>query len=469
MNSNLFPKKTNLLKIILIILFSNFIFIFISNGNIIEAPMPKPNEGLWRSKSNIVLPVNKPDPALFMLSIPSELMPPLSKPDPKSIFPEATKSLTEMVFLRTNIVTEREKVLVLKLKQDEGINPLLQRGGFNSHKAYNAVLAIENIIDLRRLPVGLEVKIISPETNKTGAFTFKISKDFNLYAILDKDLNWVAFKAIRPIRNEKLLISGEIKTSLYISAQEVGLPEDVLMEFVQLMGYSVDFQRQIQPGDKFKILFQQSYDTLDNKRLGLEEISYAELDVSGEKLKFYRYVNKDGIYGYFDKNGQSARKALMRTPINGARLSSGFGMRKHPIRGFTAMHKGVDFAAPYGTPVFAAGDGVLEKVGWVNGYGRYILIRHNSTYKTAYAHLNGWARGIRRGSRVSQGQIIGYVGSSGRSTGPHLHYEIIINGKQSNPLGIKMPSGKGVPEEERGRFTSNVNKILKEIAGLNEI
>ena len=469
MNSNLFPKKANLLKIILIILFSNFIFIFISNGNIIEAPMPKPTEDLWRSKSNIVLPVNKPDPAFFMLSIPSELMPPLSKPDPKSIFPEATKSLTEMVFLRTNIVTEREKVLALKLKQDEGINPLLQRGGFNSDKAYNAVLAIENIIDLRRLPVGLEVKILSPETNKTGAFTFKISKDFNLYAILDKDLNWVAFKASRPIRNEKLLISGEIKTSLYLSAQEVGLPEDVLMEFVQLMGYSVDFQRQIQPGDKFKILFQQSYDTLDNKRLGLEEISYAELDVSGEKLKFYRYVNKDGSYGYFDKNGQSARKALMRTPINGARLSSGFGMRKHPIKGFTAMHKGVDFAAPYGTQVFAAGDGVLEKVGWVNGYGRYILIRHNSTYKTAYAHLNGWARGIRRGSRVSQGQIIGYVGSSGRSTGPHLHYEIIINGKQSNPLGIKMPSGKGVPEEERGRFTSNVNKILKEIAGLNEI
>ena len=133
------------------------------------------------------------------------------------------------------------------------------------------------------------------------------------------------------------------------------------------------------------------------------------------------------------------------------------------------MHKGVDFAAPYGTPVFAAGDGVLEKVGWVNGYGRYILIRHNSTYKTAYAHLNGWARGIRRGARVSQGQIIGYVGSSGRSTGPHLHYEIIINGKQSNPLGIKMPSGKGVPEEERGRFTSNVNKVLKEIEELNEI
>jgi len=468
MNSNFFPKKINFL-IIFLIFFLNFINIFISNANIIETPMSKPNESVWRNKSNIMLPANKPDPALFMMSIPSDVTPPLSKPDPKSIFPEATKSLTEMVFLRTNIVTEREKVLTLKLEQNEGINPLLQRGGFNSNHAYSAVLAIENIADLRKLPVGLEVRILSPENNKTGAFTFKISKEFNLYAILDKDLNWVAFKASRPIRNEILLISGEIKSSLYLSAQEVDLPEDVLMEFVQLMGYSVDFQRQIHPGDKFKILFHQTFDTLDNKRLGLEKISYAELDVSGEKLKFFRYVNKDGIYGYFDKNGQSARKALMRTPINGARLSSGFGMRKHPIKGFTSMHKGVDFGAPYGTPVFAAGDGILEKVGWINGYGRYILIRHNSTYKTAYAHLNGWARGIRRGARVSQGQTIGYVGSSGRSTGPHLHYEIIINGKQSNPLGVKMPSGKPVPEEERGRFMSSVNKVLKEIEEFNKI
>ena len=469
MNSSLFPKKTNFLMFLLMIFFSNFIYIFISNGNIIETPLPKPDENLWRNKSNIILPVNKPDPALFMLSIPSDVMPPLSKPDPKSAFPEATQSLTEMVFLRTNIVTEREKLLTLKLEQNEGINPLLQRGGFNSNQAYSAVLAIGNIADLRKLPVGLEVKILSPENNKTSAFTFKLSKEFNLYAILDKDLNWVAFKATRPIRNETLLISGEIKSSLYLSAQEVGLPEDVLMEFVQLMGYSVDFQRQIQPGDKFQILFHQTFDTLDNKRLGLEKISYAKLDVSGEQLEFFRFVNKDGIYGYFDKNGQSARKALMRTPINGARLSSGFGMRKHPIKGFTAMHKGVDFGAPYGTPVFAAGDGILEKVGWVNGYGRYILIRHNSTYKTAYAHLNGWARGIRRGARVSQGQTIGYVGSSGRSTGPHLHYEIIINGKQTNPLGVKMPSGKPISENERGRFISNLNKVLKEIEEFKKI
>ena len=149
----------------------------------------------------------------------------------------------------------------------------------------------------------------------------------------------------------------------------------------------------------------------------------------------------------------------MRTPINGARLSSGFGMRKHPIRGFTAMHKGVDFAAPYGTPVFAAGDGVLEKVGWVNGYGRYLLIRHNSTYKTAYAHLNGWASGIRRGARVSQGQTIGYVGSTGRSTGPHLHYEILINGKQVNPLGVKMPSGKPIPKVEMMKFKTTIKKM----------
>ena len=159
----------------------------------------------------------------------------------------------------------------------------------------------------------------------------------------------------------------------------------------------------------------------------------------------------------------------MKTPINGARLSSGFGMRKHPIKGFSAMHKGVDFGAPTGTPIFAAGDGVLEKVGWINGYGRYILIRHNSTYKTAYAHMSGWAKGIRRGARVYQGQVIGYVGSTGNSTGPHLHYEILINGKQVNPLKVRMPSGKPVNSKDKKAFLKTIQKIKQKISELNNI
>ena len=463
-----FLKYLKFLLIIVILGFIKPLFVFASIDNLIEVPLSKPDEKYWRLKSEIEVPEKKPDPVIFMLSLPSDLEPPLKKPDPKSIFPLATRSLTEMVFKKTNIVTKSENLVTLSLRKNEGINPLLRRAGFNARQAYQAILEIENKINLKKLPIGLEVKILNPKDSNTGAFSFKLNNKFNLYAILDKNLNWTSFKAIRPVKQETLLISGKIKSNLYLSAQEVDLPEDTLMEFVQLMGYSVDFQRQIQEGDTFKILFNQSFDVLDKKRIGLDKISYAELNVSGESFKFFRYLGNEGNFGYYDSDGQSARKALMRTPINGARLSSGFGMRKHPIKGFSAMHKGVDFGAPSGTPIFAAGDGVLEKVGWVNGYGRYILIRHNSTYKTAYAHMRGWAKGIRRGARVYQGQVIGYVGSSGNSTGPHLHYEILINGQQTNPLNVKMPSGKPINKNEMHEFLSETRHILNKITNLEK-
>ena len=469
MYSSFFSKSFKCVFIILIINCMNPICFANSSAQSIEIPLTKPEEKFWRLKSQIKAPIPKPDPVLFMPAIPSDLKPPLKKPDPASLFPIATKSLTEMVFKKTNIVTTSENIIELSLKKNEGINPLLRRAGFNSKQAYEAVLEIEHKINLNKLPFGLKVKILSPSNSNTGAFSFKINNKFNLYAILDENLKWSSFKAIRPVKKETLLISGTIKSNLYLSAQEVGLPEDTLMEFVQIMGYSVDFQRQIQKGDGFKILFNQSFDILDNRRIGLEKISYAELNVSGESLKFFRYLDRKGVFGYYDQNGQSARKTLMKTPINGARLSSGFGMRKHPIKGFSAMHKGVDFGAPSGTPIFAAGDGVLEKVGWINGYGRYILIRHNSTYKTAYAHMRGWAKGIRRGARVSQGQVIGYVGSSGNSTGPHLHYEILINGRQTNPLKVKMPSGKPINKNEKHKFLKEINDILITIKDLEKM
>ena len=441
----------------------------LTNSLIIEVPLSKPNEIDWRQKSNISIPQTKPDPAHFMLAIPSNVEVPKIKPDPKSVFPTATASLTEMIFKRTSIFVSSENIQSLNLRRNEGIGPLLKMAGFNSNQVYGAVSAIKNIVNLKKLPVGLKVDVLTPWNNKLGAFSFQINNEFNVYAISDNKSNWSAFKAYRPIKKETLFVTGTIKSNLYLSAQEVGLPEDALIEFVQLMGYSIDFQRQIQTGDKFKILFKQSFDVLSEKRIGLEEISYAELNVSDESYKFYRFTDSEGKVGYYDEKGQSARKTLMKTPINGARLSSGFGMRKHPIKGFSAMHKGVDFGAPSGTPIFAAGDGILEKVGWLNGYGRYILIRHNSTYKTAYAHMSGWAKGIRRGARVNQGQIIGYVGSTGNSTGPHLHYEILINSKQVNPLKVKMPSGKPINFKDKKTFLKIIQKIKQEIRKLSHI
>ena len=441
----------------------------LTNSLVIEVPLTKPNEIDWRQKSNISIPQTKPDPTHFMLAIPSNVEVPKLKPDPKSVFPTATASLTEMIFKRTSIFVSSENIQSLNLRKNEGIGPLLKMAGFNSNQVYGAVSAIKNIVNLKKLPVGLKVDVLTPWNNKLGAFSFKINNEFNIYAISDNKSDWSAFKAYRPIKKETLFVAGTIKSNLYLSAQEVGLPEDALIEFVQLMGYSIDFQRQIQTGDKFKILFKQSFDVLSENRIGLEEISYAELNVSDENYKFYRFTDSEGKVGYYDEKGQSARKTLMKTPINGARLSSGFGMRKHPIKGFSAMHKGVDFGAPSGTPIFAAGDGILEKVGWLNGYGRYILIRHNSTYKTAYAHMSGWAKGIRRGARVNQGQIIGYVGSTGNSTGPHLHYEILINGKQVNPLKVRMPSGKPVNFKDKKAFLKIIQKIKQEISKLNHI
>ena len=456
-------KYLLIINLCLLITYPNFSF-----SQLPEIPLLKPSDSIWRINSDIAMPINKPDPALLMMAKPSDLEAPILRPDPLSIYPEAKKNLTEMVFLKTNLLTQISKVQKLTLKKDEGINPLLRRGGFSSIEAHKAIIAIENIANLRRLPIGLKVDLLSPKDNSTGAISFQLSKEYNIYAILGNDLNWTAIKARRPIKIETKLISGEIKSSLYLAAKEVNVPEDVLMSFVKLMGYSVDFQRQIQPRDKFKIMFDQSYDVIEDKRIGLEKILFAKLNVSGRDLSFYRFVTNDGVFGYYDESGQSARKALMRTPINGARLSSGFGMRRHPVKGFSAMHKGVDFGAPSGTPIFAAGDGILEKVGWINGYGRYILIRHNSKYKTAYAHLKGWTRNIRRGARVSQGQVIGYVGSSGRSTGPHLHYEIIINGRQVNPLGVRMPSGKPISRLEMKRFHLEVENIKLTIKGFEK-
>ncbi len=431
----------------------------IANTIIPEVPETRPNEMQWRQVSNLKPPFLRPDPSFFMLSVPSSMEKPKLKPAMSAFFPEAKNTLTEMIFQRTNLISKESAVKILKLKKNEGINPLLQRAGFSQSESHKAAVALGEIIDLKKLPVGLEVQCLPPLINTPGAVVFKVSKDFNVYGIQNKNGLWDVIKALRPISTEIVSTSGAINSSLYLSAIEANLPEDALIEFVKLMGYSVDFQREIRKGDTFRVLFSQSYDVLEQRRIGIKDLIYAELNLSGETIRFYRYVNKDGDTGYYNEDGLSAKKTLMKTPINGARLSSSFGMRMHPIKNYSAMHKGVDFAAPSGTPIYAAGDGVLEKVGWINGYGRYILIKHNSTYKTAYAHLKGWARGIKRGNRVSQGQIIGFVGSSGNSTGPHLHYEVLVNNIQKNPLKLRFPSGKPIPKDEIKIFKNKVYSI----------
>ena len=230
------------------------------------------------------------------------------------------------------------------------------------------------------------------------------------------------------------------------------------MEMVRIYSFDVDFQREIKKGDGFEVLYEVQHNK-DRELVKNGPIKSAVLILEGERLSLYRYEYSKGFFDYFDPEGNSARKALMRTPLDGARITSNFGKRKHPILGYTKMHKGVDFGASRNTPVYAAGDGIVETARINGAYGNYIRIRHNSDYKTAYAHLARFAKSIRKGKRVNQGDIIGYVGSTGRSTGPHLHYEIIFRGKQVNPLMIRMPKGLKLKNENLEKFILERNSL----------
>lgn len=224
-----------------------------------------------------------------------------------------------------------------------------------------------------------------------------------------------------------------------------------MIELIRTFSFDVDFQREIQKNDGFEVLYE-TFTDINGQQARTGEVLYAGLILGGKRIELHRFTPESGRTDYFSPDGQSVRKTLMRTPIDGARISSGFGRRKHPVLGYTKMHRGTDFAAARGTPVYAAGDGVIERASRNGAFGNYVRIRHNSTYKTAYAHLNGYAKGMRSGTRVKQGQVIAYVGTTGRSTGPHLHYEVHVNGKQVNPRQIKMPSGERLKGKDLEAF-----------------
>ncbi|MBN8532175.1 MAG: M23 family metallopeptidase, partial [Alphaproteobacteria bacterium] len=270
--------------------------------------------------------------------------------------------------------------------------------------------------------------------------------------------NYRATSADLPLKKAMMKASGKINGSLYEAAVKSGVPASLLGEIIEAYSYDVDFQRDIQPGDKFQVLFER-YFTEDGKPVRDGNIIYASLAIQGEKLNIYRYETKDKRSDYYDEKGVSIRKPLLKTPIDGARLTSGFGMRTHPIMGYSKMHRGVDFGASTGTPIYAAGDGTVMFAGRKGGYGNYLLIGHNNEYATAYAHISRFAPGIRNGKSVSQRQVIAYVGSTGASTGPHLHYEVLRHGKQVNPVGVKFPVGKTLKGSELLAFKKQATTL----------
>ena len=263
-----------------------------------------------------------------------------------------------------------------------------------------------------------------------------------------------------------MVLKGEINNNLYSAAINSGIEPNVIIEFARIYGFEIDFQRDIRRGDNFEIFYEKYLDDKGKVR-DTGKIIYASMIVNKREINLYNFKIKNEE-GFYDINGKSIVKSLMKTPINGARLSSSFGMRKHPILGFNKMHRGTDFAAPKGTPIMASGSGTITRARWCGGGGNCVKIRHNSTYETIYAHMSKFARGIKEGRKVKQGQIIGYVGSTGMSTGPHLHYEVIVNGKKVNSQKLKLPSGKILKGEDRKNFEIQRIKIDLRLADLKD-
>ena len=358
-----------------------------------------------------------------------------------------------------------------KIKSGETFDKILEIYSINKNEINNIKKNLSTKTDLNKLNVKQNIQFtLNQSDNRIKEFIFQISNTEKIY--LKRNINTNKFdQEILIVKLSKKVIYKEstILQSLYKSATNQNIPANTIIEFAKIYGFQVDFQRDIRKRDKFQIMYEVFID--ENKKvIEAGEILFANLKLSGENNSLY-YFNKEGSEGHYDKNGKSIQKALMKTPINGARLSSSFGMRKHPIDGFNKMHQGTDFAAAKGTPIMASGNGIIKKAGWCGGGGNCVKIKHNSSYTTIYAHMSKFASGIKNGVRIKQGQIIGFVGSTGKSTGPHLHYEVIFNGKRINSQKLKLPSGKVLKGDERKLFETKKIKleVLKseKIIGLN--
>jgi len=374
------------------------------------------------------------------------------------------KNIKEFVFENLNSPYKEYSYIV---ENNDTIEKILKKHNVTTDDINNIASAVVRK-KLTNIFAGTEVKFVIKEEsgNKKIVNLFYPINAITSVEIKRNKNNFIISENTLKLEKKEIISSNTIKNNLYSSAVEAGIEPNIIVEFANIFGFEVDFQRDIRVGDKFEVHYERFVD--ENgivKNTG--KIIYASMFVNNRELSLYnfKFKNKEG---YYDVDGKSVIKTLMKTPINGARLSSSFGMRKHPILGFNKLHQGTDFAAPRGTPIMASGSGVITRAQKYKGYGNYVSIRHNSTYVTAYGHMSKFGRGIRKGVRVTQGQTIGYVGSTGMSTGPHLHYEVISNGKRINSQRLKLPTGKVLNNEARNRFEIERIKIDVKIASLRK-
>lgn len=351
----------------------------------------------------------------------------------------------------------------IRIKNGQGLMDALVDSGADRRDAFNAIETLSDHFNVRRIQVGQKFDLAY---TTSGTLTrIEMQKDFDHIVVVEREEGtYTGTTEELPSQIITRHASGIIDDSLFLAAQRQGLPQIVIVDLIRIFSYDVDFQREMRKGDQFEVFYERKLSE-DGRRVQEGNILYAKLVLSGKEVSLYRHTPKDKKFAdYFHEDGQSSKRALMKTPIEGARLSSYYGNRKHPVLGYNRMHKGLDFSAPTGTPIMAAGDGVVERASWYGSFGNYVRIRHNSTYKTIYAHMSKYGRGIKKGVRVQQGQIIGYVGATGRVTGRHLHYEVYMNGTQVNPLSLKIPSGIKLKKGAFEEFEVVMNATNRQIA-----
>lgn len=359
--------------------------------------------------------------------------------------------------------------LTAKLARNETLAGLLTRSGAPAADAARAIAAMTPHLDPRYVRPGFDFNVALADAEAGGGLmglSVKHATDRSIYISRNADGSFTARELAATTTPEVHVVRAAVGSTLYAAALEAGAGDQQVVDFADVFAYDVDFQREIWSGDTFEFVYDRMVDERGNYVNG-GPLLYAAIDGNALTKGYYRFTpSDDGITDYFDAEGTSSRRFLMRTPINGARLSSSFGMRRHPVLGYNRLHRGTDFAAPTGTPIYAAGSGVVEVAGWQGAYGRYVKLQHPNGWETAYAHMSRFASGVRAGSRVRQGEVIGYVGTTGRSTGPHLHYEVLQNGAHVNPMTIRLPTGRKLEGEQLAAFMAERARIdaLRQVA-----
>lgn len=359
---------------------------------------------------------------------------------------------------------------IVTIGKGDALGKVMQKEGVGASEVHEIIEAMGKNFNPRDLKVGQDVHMhFEPHEEEGGYKLTDLKIELNPLKTVTVSRTDDGFEAALHEKEVKQVVQAQkavIKSSLYGSAAKAGIPKTVVSEAIRIYSQNVDFQRDVHSGDTLEVMYE-THQTEDGYVAKTGNVLYAQLTLGGRKIPLYRYETADGAVDFFGPDGQSTKKTLMKTPIDGARMSSGFGMRRHPVLGYGKMHKGIDFAAPTGTPIYAAGEGKVMKAGRFSSYGNYVRIRHRGDLDTAYGHMSKIASGLTPGSRVKQGQIIGYVGTTGRSTGPHLHYEILVANKQVNPRGVNLPVGQALAGRDLKKFKSHVADVNSQYAAIS--